>query len=81
MFVDFAGFAEFFLFQDLLTVDGHVDFWLPFAGFPAAPIDGLPGSRAELEVFYGKAGAFLDRRGARVAAALSNVGVREPCKS
>ncbi len=42
LFVDFPGYTEFFLLQDLLTDDlSAVDFFLPFTNFqlPAVPLD------------------------------------------
>jgi hypothetical protein len=42
LFVDFGGFTEFFLLQDMVAADGQgVSFFLPFEGFesPARPRD------------------------------------------
>ncbi len=33
LFVDFKGYVDFFLLQDLVASDYHVDFYLPFDGF------------------------------------------------
>lgn len=37
LFVDFNGYVQFFLLDDLLNKDGKVKFYLPFDGFNSSP--------------------------------------------
>lgn len=41
LFEDFAGYVDFFLLDDLVSPDGHVEFFMPFQDFssPAVPRD------------------------------------------
>jgi hypothetical protein len=66
LFGDFAGYAEFFLLQDLVDVlTSTVRFFMPFEDFTASP---LP---ASLEAYIGyrrAAIAFLEARNRRIDA-------------
>lgn len=74
LFGDFTGFAEFFLFQDLVSPAGDaIEFFLPFHDFkgPSRPVD-----LAEYEDYRAATVAFLERRGERMRRQLA--GSRPP---
>jgi len=65
LFESFAGYAEFFLLQDLLNADGSVAFFLPFTGFEASP---LPGSVDAYRTYRDASLTWVRARNARIGA-------------
>ena len=64
LFRDFQGFVEFFHFQDLLTRDGKVDFFLPLGDFKR---HGAPASTPEYVEYREKVLEFIEKRNDRMA--------------
>jgi len=66
LFLDFKGYCEFFLLQDLVTTDfAKIKYFLPFTGFSANPI---PKSVDEYQTYMQKNIEFLMSRNRRVSA-------------
>ncbi|MEO8625049.1 MAG: hypothetical protein ABI625_28450, partial [bacterium] len=64
LFVDFAGYATFFLLQDIVSPDcSEVRFFLPFDGFQPWP---LPDSVDSYTSYRREAEAFLHARNRRI---------------
>ena len=64
LFLDFRGYAEFFLLQDLVSDDGsRVEFFLPFDDFRTSP---LPGSTEAYLSYRRLAMDFIEARNARI---------------
>lgn len=63
LFVDFDGYIEFFMLQDLLSDDGQVQFFMPFHNFgpPSVPFD-----RDTYIDYRARSIAFVAARNARV---------------
>jgi hypothetical protein len=64
LFRDFEGFVEFFHFQDLLTPDDKVQFYLPFDGFEPS---GTPATKEEYVTYREETLKFIERRNHRMA--------------
>jgi hypothetical protein len=65
LFGDFAGYVEFFHFQDLVTPAGSVDVYLPFDDFRRSA---LPQSVEEYRTYRDRSVAFVNARNARIDA-------------
>lgn len=66
LFVDFRGYVEFFLLQDLVSADfSAVAIAEPFDNFKGSPI---PASVAEYNAYMNGAMAFIDARNQRIVA-------------
>jgi hypothetical protein len=63
LFVDFAGYVEFFLLQDLVASDGSVKFMMPFDDFRGGP---LPRDVSAYSAYLAAATAFIEARNVRV---------------
>ena len=64
LFGDFRGYVEFFLLQDLVTVDcSAVKFFMPFEDFNTSP---LPGSAEAYRAYWRLAVDFLKARNHRI---------------
>ncbi len=64
LFRDFEGFVEFFHFQDLLTRDGKVDYFLQFDDFKR---HAAPATTLEYVTYRKKVLEFIDKRNGRMA--------------
>jgi hypothetical protein len=63
LFVDFDGYVQFFLLQDLLTVDREVNFFLPFADFDSPT---LPATVDEYQAYRTSVTKFVVARNERI---------------
>lgn len=69
LFTDFKGYVEFFLLQDLVTADYHVNFYLPFDGFDSK---GMPANADEYRALKEATVVFVKARGQRMLASVSD---------
>jgi hypothetical protein len=65
LFVDFEGYVEFFLMQDLLTLDQGVKFFLPFSNFDTPT---LPSTVDEYQAYRESVTKFVAARNDRIHA-------------
>ena len=63
LFVDFSGYVDFFLLQDLVTDRGDVLFFTDFHDFQ---VDGTPRSVAEYLTFRERSLSFIEARNSRI---------------
>jgi hypothetical protein len=63
MFIDFKGYADFFLMQDMVTDGGKVKFLCSFDDFNSSP---LPKDVAEYILYKDNAVSFLNARNGRI---------------
>lgn len=72
LFGDFSGYVDFFLFQDLVEVDGQsVRFFAPFRGFEHSP---LPEDIDTYKAFLRSTLDFVEARNRRITEAASKLG-------
>lgn len=64
LFDDFAGYTSFFLLDDLVTIDGAVEFFLPFDDFGTTKAK--PADIDEYRTYRGNAMAFIAARASRM---------------
>ena len=64
LFVDFKGYVDFFLLQDLVNEDYNVKFFLPFNGFVYKP---RPNNIDEYIVYKNNTVAFVNDRNSRIS--------------
>jgi Family of unknown function (DUF6994) len=70
LFVDFRGYTDFFLLQDLVRADGSgVSFFLPFDDFNSSP---LPANLSEYATYRSKLADFVVARNERIEGAHSS---------
>ncbi|MDJ1006791.1 MAG: hypothetical protein QNJ13_03120 [Paracoccaceae bacterium] len=63
LFESFEGYVEFFLFQDLISPDGSVQFFLPFDDFESSP---LPSSVERYRNYREALLTFVEARNSRI---------------
>nr|WP_213004155.1 hypothetical protein [Parahaliea maris] len=68
LFINFDGYVNFFLLQDLVTADNQVDFFLPFDGFIRK---GIPANAEEYLKLKDATIKFIQSRAQRMQASLS----------
>jgi len=64
LFVDFKGYVNFFLLQDLIGENGNVNFILPFDNFKRSP---LPESVEEYELYQKNIITLINKRNERIS--------------
>ncbi|MFN7982438.1 MAG: hypothetical protein U0Q11_11315 [Vicinamibacterales bacterium] len=71
LFVDFRGYVEFFLLQDIVSQDcSAVSFFAPFDGFDRSPV---PVGVDEYRAYVRLASAFIEARNRRIEALFPNM--------
>lgn len=68
LFEDFDGYVDFFLLQDLVSVDGNIKFYLPFDDFSTPS---LPETVDEYQRYRAEVTRFVTARNARIDATAS----------